>query len=358
MEKINFEQVNFFKSTQTIAYNNLEKKINIENRRFIGNKAKLSEWILKSILNKVKTFDTFTDLFAGTAIIAKSFIPYCKKIIINDILYSNNVIYKAFFENGSYDIKKLQSYSKRYLLLNPEKLEENYFSNNFGNKYFEINAAKIIGFIREDIEKNYINLTLKEYNILLASLIYNIDRIANTVGHYEAYIKKPIKRSKFTFNLIEPYPKHNVNIYQEDANTLVNKIKSDIVYIDPPYNSRQYSRFYHLYETLVKWDKPQLNGVALKPPLENLSNYCTTKALDTFKDLILNVDTKYIAVSYNNTYSSKSNSSRNKLEISDIKSVLETRGKTDLYESSHQYFNAGKTLFNDHKEYLFITKVR
>ena len=96
-----------------------------------------------------------------------------------------------------------------------------------------------------------------------------------------------------------------------DANKLARQIKSDLVYIDPPYNSRQYSRFYHVYENLVKWEKPKLFGVACKPEPNNVSDYCKVKAKDAFLDLVTNLDTKYLAVSYNNTYKSKSKSSEN-----------------------------------------------
>lgn len=133
-------------------------------------------------------------------------------------------------------------------------------------------------------------------------------------------------------------------------------MKGDIAYIDPPYNSRQYSRFYHIYENLVKWEKPKLYGVALKPEPENMSKYCTVKAKDAFKDLVENLNVKYLAVSYNNTYKSKSKSSKNKIEYEEIVEILNGVGETKIFEQSHQYFNAGKTDFNDHKEFLFLTK--
>ena len=63
-----------------------------------------------------------------------------------------------------------------------------------------------------------------------------------------------------------------------DANQLVRKVKADIAFIDPPYNSRQYSRFYHILENIVQWKKPKLEGTALKPQAENMSEYCRSDA--------------------------------------------------------------------------------
>ena len=125
----------------------------------------------------------------------------------------------------------------------------------------------------------------------------------------------------------------NVTLFKQDANILAKSIKADVVYIDPPYNSRQYSRFYHVYETLVKWDMPELYGTAMKPAEENMSAYCSSKAPIAFADLIQSLDTKYIVVSYNNTYNSKSKSSQNKISLEQILEVLNAKGeKKDLSE--------------------------
>lgn len=241
--------------------------------------------------------------------------------------------------------------------IDSSKLGKDYFSSNFGGKYFEERESKKIGLIRENIEKRKKELTLKEYNILLATLIYGMDKIANTLGHYEAYIRKPIPHKPLVLKLIDYENQKNVTIYKENANLLARKINADLVYIDPPYNSRQYSRFYHVYETLVKWDKPKLIGVAMKPPLENMSEYCSSRAKDAMHDLILNLKTKYIVLSYNNTYHSKSSSSQNKIQLGDIFDILKSVGKTKVFEHAHQYFNAGKTNFKNHKELLFVSEV-
>ena len=334
----------------------VQERIKLESRRYIGNKAKLTNWIMNIIENETKNLESFIDIFAGTAIISKSAVKKYKKVIVNDLLYSNNIVYKAFFEKGIWNREKLEDFIYKYNSINSDTLRDNYFSVNFGNKFFEQNVAKKIGFIRQDIENEKSNLTEKEYSILLATIIYNMDKVANTVGHFDAYIKKPIRKRQFQLKLIEINDFDNIEIFREDANTLSKKIKADIAYIDPPYNSRQYSRFYHIYETLIKWDKPKLFGVALKPKPENMSKYCTVKAKDSFKELVNNLDVKYLAVSYNNTYKSKSKSSENKIKLEEITEILNEVGETKIFEKSHKAFNTGKTDFSDHKEFLFLTK--
>lgn len=336
-------------------YENLEK-FDLQSRRYIGNKAKLTNWIIEIIHKETKGNDTFIDIFSGTAIVAREAMKTYKNVILNDILYSNNIVYQAFFDNSKWDSRKIVDIVNEYNTLNPKEIKENYFSQNFGGKFYEKDVSKLIGHVREDIENRKNELNAKEYAILLTSLIYSIDRLANTVGHFDAYIKKPIAKKSLNFRLIQTHDFAGAKIYREDSNKLVRELKGDIAYIDPPYNSRQYSRFYHIYENLVKWEKPKLYGVALKPDTENMSKYCTVKAKDTFKDLIENLDVKYLAVSYNNTYKSKSKSSANKIQLEEIIEILNSVGKTKTFEQPHQYFNTGKTNFDDHKEFLFVTK--
>lgn len=335
-----------------------KKMFDIENRRYIGNKAKLTRWIMNIICEHTGGFNSFFDVFAGTASVSKAAIPYADKIIMNDFLFSNNIIYQAFFAEGIYDLNKLYSIIEYYNSVDPGSVMDNYFSDNFGDKFFDYKNSKLIGYIREDIEKRASNLTTKEYAILLASLIYSIDKIANTVGHFDAYIKKEIVYNPLSVKLIKPLEPKNIEIYREDSNMLARKITADVAYIDPPYNSRQYSRFYHIYENLVEWKKPELFGVAMKPEAQNMSAYCRSTAPSAFRDLIQNLNVRNIAVSYNNTYNSKSGSSKNKITLEQIKSILDERGNTVVYDCAHRCFNTGKTEFSDHKELLFITEVR
>lgn len=344
----------YYKSNFFVDYCYLEK-FELQNRRYIGSKSKLVSWIMDIIQSKTNENDTFIDIFSGTGIVGEQATKYCRNVIFNDFLYSNNIIYRAFFEVGEWNEKKLLNTSNEYNKLKAEDIEDNYFSQNFGGKFYEKNLSKIIGYIRQDIENND-DLNSKEYVILLASLIYTIDRHANTVGHFDAYIKKNILTKPLNFRLIQPLNFKGVKIYREDANLLAKRIKGDIAYIDPPYNSRQYSRFYHIYENLIQWKKPKLYGIALKPKAENMSDYCTVKATRNFKELVKNLNVKYLAISYNNTYQSNSKSSVNKIQFDEIVKILNDVGQTEIFEKPYKYFNTGKTNFKDHKEFLFLTK--
>ena len=330
---------------------------NISNRRYTGSKYKLLDWIEELMLENCEG-NSFFDVFAGTGVVSDRMHTHYKKIIMNDFLYSNEIIYKAFFGNEKYDKSIIEQYKEKFQNINTNKLRDNYFSLNFGGKYYSKNDAKLIGKIREEIKKSKKNLSDREYCILLASLVYSMDKVANTVGHYDAYRKVSSIEDQFVYEIINPEPASDkFSIYRMDANELVKKVRADIAFIDPPYNSRQYSRFYHVLENVVQWKKPKLEGTALKPKAENMSDYCRSNAPEVFADLIGNIDVNYIVVTYNNTYNSKSSSSKNKITLDEITEILSSKGETKIFEKKHQCFNAGKTEFDDHKEFVFITKV-
>ena len=329
---------------------------NISNRRYTGSKYKLLDWIEGLILENCRG-SVFFDVFAGTGVVSDRMKKHYDRIIMNDFLFSNEIIYKAFFGNEEFDGLALAEYKEKFQQIHATDLQDNYFSENFGDKYFSENDAKIIGKIREEIEDSRKDLSNREYDILLASLVYSMDKVANTVGHYDAYRKIGSIEDRFMFELINPEKASDkFLIYREDANRLVREVRADIAFIDPPYNSRQYSRFYHVLENIVQWKKPELTGTALKPRAENMSDYCRSNAPEVFADLIKNIDVEYIVVTYNNTYHSKSSSSKNKITLEQITETLESKGRTKIFEKKHPCFNAGKTDFEDHKEFVFITQ--
>ncbi|WP_163535150.1 DNA adenine methylase [Helicobacter suis] len=344
---------------------------NLPNRRYTGAKTKILNEIgavVASISSlkylKDKKERVFFDVFAGTGVVSEFFIHKgtFTHFILNDFLHANYIIYQAFLAQEPFNAVLLNSLCKRYNTL--ENLADDYYSENFGGKFFSAIDAKKIGFIRNDIDLLLKTnaITSKEFYILLSSLLFSADKIANTVGHYDAYRKNTPIQDKFKFTPIQPIQTlHTIDIYQMDANILAKNLDMaiDVAFIDPPYNSRQYSRFYHLLETLTKNDQPKLYGQALKPQPENMSTYCKVDAKFAFKDLIqtLAQKTKALVVTYNNTYTSKSSSSQNKITFQEISAILQSSGKLSIYEFPFKAFSAGKTEFKAHKEYIFVCEV-
>ena len=337
------------------------KMISINNRRYIGSKFRMIDFIKETMKKEKIEYSSFLDLFGGTGIVGDFFNDQKTKVYVNDLLKSNYISYLAWFGSEKIDKNKIKRYIDKYNSLTV--LKDNYFSLNFSNTYFSEENCKKIGFIRENIEENYTNnnLNIRERAILITSLLYAMDKIANTVGHYDAYRKMGDLNKKLELCMLDL--KSNTNnknnkIFNEDSNELVRNLKADVVYIDPPYNSRQYSDAYHLLENVAMWGKNEVHGVAKKMEQNGIrSKYCSVSAPLVFKDLIENIDAKYIIVSYNNMGKKGAGRSQAKISDEDIINTLSKKGKVKVYETDFKEFNTGKTHIENHKERLFVCKV-
>lgn len=334
----------------------LQDKFKIQNRRFLGNKYKLLDFIEDIVNENCGNFKVFCDIFAGTGVVGDRFNKKKVKIISNDLLYSNFIPLTTFLGINKVNSKSIKDKINYLNSLNSKK--ENYFSLNFGNRYFTLENAKKIGEIRKNIDE--ISTNKNEKYILLSSLIYATDRIANTVGHYDAYRLKMDTTQQINLLIPEINFENNINneIYQEDANELIKKISCDVLYIDPPYNSRQYSDTYHLLENLARWELPELFGKAKKMDRKHIkSKYSSRNANVAFKDLIDNVKAKHILVSYNNTGESKHSRSNSLIKDGEIISILKTKGKVKIYERDYQAFTTGRSDGSGHTERVFYCRV-
>jgi len=304
-------------STTAVEQTNIHiyKTSLINNRRYLGNKYKLLSFIKSVVGKECKNIDSIADIFAGTGAVSSAF--QNKKIITNDLMYSNYICNFAWFGSQKYNpqiiIDSLLYYNSLVVR------EDNYMTENFADTFFDRADCAKIGFIREDIEKRHKDgmINDRERALLITALLYAMDKIANTCGHYDAFIQG----AKFekSLELLVPSAKVNNNpvnqCFNMDANELVRSIEADLVYIDPPYNSRQYCDAYHVLENVARWEKPSVHGVARKMDRRNLkSDYCTISATKAFEDLIKNIKAKYILLSYNNM-ATKGNSRKTNPQI-------------------------------------------
>ena len=329
----------------------------INNRRYLGNKYRLLPFITDVIAKECDDFETFADIFAGTGAVSSAYTD--KQIITNDILYSNYLCHLTWFSDEEFDAKKITDYINYFNSDLP--YEENYMTQNFSDTYFSAKVCSKIGFIREYIESEHKagKINQKERAMLITSLLYGLDKIANTCGHYDAYRQN----AELTEDLVLPIPEPNLNLkhnqcFNCDTNDLVKKISADVVYIDPPYNSRQYCDAYHLVENIARWEKPEVFGVAKKMDRTALkSKYCTRSAPEVFDELIENLKAKYIVVSYNNMAKKGNDRSNARISDTEIMETLSKKGKVDVFSEQFKAFTTGKSEHLDNEERLFVCKV-
>ena len=238
--------------------------------------------------------------------------------------------------------------------LNSLKGQEGFIYNNYcigsgsERNYFSDFNGKKCDAIRQELEKLYKNKEIDkhQYNYFLASLINSIDKYANTASIYGAFLKSLKRNAQREFTL-ELLPIINGNkkgkVYNEDVNSLIKKVKGDILYLDPPYNSRQYSANYHLLETISRYDNPVIKGkTGLRNCNKQKSKFCSKPQVSqAFEELISNADFKYIFLSYND---------EGLMKLEDIKRILEKYGEYKYFTTNYKRFKSNKQENRNYKK--------
>jgi len=341
--------------------------------RFIGTKTNLLKDIQKVIQTNCVLAKSFCDIFSGTSSVAR-FFKKDFEMISNDLLHFSFVLQKAMIENNKKPSFKnlnkigindpLEFFNNFTPKLENLKSEPFIFNNytpnhNHDRSYFNKENALKIDFIRQKINEwkkdNLIDEL--EYYYLVACLIEAVPFVSNIAGTFGAYLKHWDKRAfkKIELKHLEIVNNEKENkSYNENSNVLIKEIKGDILYIDPPYNSRQYLPNYHVLETISKYDNPKIYGkTGLRPYDEVKSKYCVKgKVLNEFSNLIKNANFKYIIVSY---------SSEGLMSEEEIKNVLIENGIKNTYKLKKIPYRRYKHTKGDVKHSLneflfFITK--
>lgn len=328
--------------------------------RYIGCKTLLLDNIKEVIDKHTKTAKTFCDIFSGTSTVARYFKKYYE-IYSNDVLYFSYCLQMSTIEcpNKPKFLKLMQhekinnpiNYFNEMPTFEMEILEKEkrFFQNNYspngGRMYINDDNALRIDFARNKIEEwnNNGYLSKYEYYYLIACVVEGIPFVSNISGTYGAFHKEWDKRTFKKYELIEldviENGKNN-RCYQNDGVKLLEKISGDILYIDPPYNERQYLPNYHLLETAARYDNPKLKGVTGQREYgENQkSEFCSLKtALKAFETLIKTAKFQHIILSYNTD---------GIMPVTEIERIMKTYGKPETFEINYINYRRYKSRSN------------
>lgn len=311
--------------------------------RYIGGKSLMLENIKEVIENNTEDVYTVLDIFSGSGVVATDLKKNDYTVITNDALYFSYVLNRGTvclnqipaFEmleiDDPIDFLNNLTLEKTEFSLDDCFIYKNYSPNADCNRmYFQNHNAIRIDIIRMTIENWKIESKINEdeYYYLLACLINAVPYVSNIAGVYGAYLKYWDARTYKNLVLNEAEiitgTKQHV-AYNSDAGELAKNVKADLVYLDPPYNERQYLPNYHILETIAKYDSPLIKGVTgMRDYTEQKSLFCQkAKAGEAFKNLLANLDTKYILLSYNN---------EGLLSTEELSEIVKSAGMADTFK--------------------------
>lgn len=333
--------------------------------RFIGCKTLLLDNIKEVIDEKAPDAKTLCDVFSGTSTVARFFKQWYE-VYSNDILYFSYVL-----QRGTIEVDKIPTFDRlkqRRQIVDPINyfnelsvkemealpIERRFFQNTYaptgGRMYVNDENALRIDFARnyiEDWKKEGI-LSDDEYFYLLACIVEGIPFVSNISGTYGAFHKTWEKRSYKKYELfrldIISNGKSN-RCFNMNGAQMLQEVSGDILYIDPPYNNRQYLPNYHVLETAAKYDYPQVRGVTAQRPYGNSrSNFCLkTEAVRAFEELLAIAKFKHIILSY---------STEGLMSCEEIERVMKKYGKPDTFQIYWIPYRRYKSCEQDKKEQL------
>jgi adenine-specific DNA-methyltransferase len=298
--------------------------IKINRLNYIGSKFQLLEWLTDNIVQQtgLKSFKDirFADLFAGTGIVSHHFRQKDAIVLSNDAeLYSSIIAYAFTASTYTDKCKKVIDELNEEIASEAHKDVHGFITKNYSpyndceRMFFTVENAQRIDYIRQRIEECKGDMEEPEYNFLVASLLLSADAVSNVPAVYGCYLKnfKAKALKELTLKPIHTNTKE-VNELSKAFNAdvlsdkLLKEIKADIVYLDPPYNERQYSKNYFPLNMIAlspdkQKDEKPLKGKTGIPESCFISPFCKKGATveQAFEKLFTNLNTEWIFLSYN-----------------------------------------------------------
>ena len=299
--------------------------------RYIGNKENILDKIYSILEDNNIRGRSFFDFFAGTTNVSRYFKSKGYRVLSSDILYLSYCLQKAYVENndeptfskllptlppidgGSLFSRPLDQVVGYLNTITPVKgfIYDNYTPGGTSNlsrprTYFIDENGQKIDAIRIRIEewKQSGLISESEYFILLACLIETIGFYSNIAGVYAAFQKHwdPRALKPLELKTIEFVNNNQQNkVFCADSMDLLSEIDVDILYLDPPYNERQYAPNYHILETIAKYDNPAVRGVTgMRDYSGQKSRFCRANtALEDLDKVAGTAKFHYLVLSYN-----------------------------------------------------------
>jgi adenine-specific DNA methylase len=333
--------------------------------RYYGGKEKLLDFIEDEIQTlSLPKGSKFCDLFSGTAVVGRRFKQLGFNITANDYLVFAKCLATCRVKINSRPSFRGVKFDPIQHLNDLDGIS-GFFSNSYSpegpakRQYFSVQNARRIEAIRTQIHlwQQEKIITDTENDFLIAALLEAMNRTSNVSGTYAAYLKNWDARSLKPLLIEDPVVTPGVGkhtIHNKDAVDLASSIKCEVLYLDPPYNSRQYSSNYFLLDVVANgWFEsvPEVRGITgMRDNSDLRSEFCSKKAAsNALQKIITSADAKHVVLSYNN---------EGIIPHEEILEMMSSIGKVRIAEFKHRRYSA---INHDPSqtstiEYLFILK--
>ena len=346
---------------------------------YLGNKRKLLDHIATEVELALKELGLekgkICDLFSGSGIVARRLKQYASRLYANDLENYSYIINDCYLTNSEDFNEKF--YDELYAKIMAKEPVEGIITNNYAPKddnnikegervFYTHNNAVIIDTIRTAIDE--VPESYKKF--FIGPLLYEASVHANTSGVFKGFYKSKtenvgkfggegenaLERILGSIELKKPIFSNydcQVTLFREDANVLVKHLRGlDVTYIDPPYNQHPYGSNYFMLNTII--DNKighNISTVSGIPDDWNKSAYNKkNEALKTFEQLVNDIDSKYLIISYNN---------EGFISLDEMQNMLSKYGELTTKEIDYVAFRGSRNFKNRNKhttEYLFILK--
>lgn len=234
--------------------------------KYIGSKRTLVPVILEAV-RRASDARSVIDLFSGTSRVGHALKAAGYRVLSNDHNAYAATLARCYVQADAEDV--LEDARKLVREFNAMKGEPGYFTETFcvRSRFFQPKNGARIDAIREAITAKALEPELEA--VALVSLMEAADRVDSTTGLQMAYLKAWAPRAHNDLELrvpdVLPRARHGKGQAMcLDALETAKALDADVAYIDPPYNQHSYLGNYHVWESLVRWDKPEVYGVACK----------------------------------------------------------------------------------------------
>ncbi|MDP2341904.1 MAG: DNA adenine methylase [Deltaproteobacteria bacterium] len=335
--------------------------------KYLGSKRRLLALIETAILS-VGDVDVVVDLFSGTSRVGQSLKRRGLRVKANDHNAYAHTLARCYVEADAGAV--VDDVTRLVAELNALPGKAGWFTETYceRSRFFQPKNGAKIDVIRDAIAAKALDPVLEA--VLLTSLMEAADRVDSTVGVQMAYLKSWAKRANNDLEMRVPEmipasPKGACSAHRLDAAAAAAALSGDVVYLDPPYNVHSYLSNYHIWETLIAWDRPEVYGVACKRVdcRERKSRFNSrVQFKDALHGVIARLDARALVVSF---------SDEGYLTKDELLAILGTRGPVSVVEQSgfKRYVGAQIGIYNpsgakvgavshtENTEYVFVVKV-